>query len=119
MPTIQVRKLDANGDPMRGAGLANFVTDIDAVAQIIRTRLLLLQGEWFLNTSEGLPLFQKLLGHSTTVRAVALVLRERILGTPYVTGINSLSVEYAAAGRNFTFTANVQTQFGTVSISNQ
>jgi hypothetical protein len=48
-PTISVRKLDANHDPIYGNGVADFLTDLDAVAQLIDTSLLLLQGEWWNN----------------------------------------------------------------------
>ena len=75
MATIIVRTLDENGDPRRGSGLKNFLTDADAVAQILATRMRLLQGEWFQDATKGIPAFQSLLGHPTTPRAVALVLR--------------------------------------------
>jgi hypothetical protein len=119
MATIIVRALDANGDPRRGAGLSNFLVDIDAVAQILGTRLRILQGEWFEDLTDGTPVFQRLLGHPTTSDAVALLLRERILGTPYVTGIQTMQVIYRPAGRNFSFFAVVQTQFGQVILANQ
>jgi hypothetical protein len=118
MPAILVRKLNSAGDPMRGAGLSNFATDIEAVAQILSTRLRLLQAEWFENLLEGTPLFQSLLGHPITSQGVAFILRRRILGTPYVTGIQALQVNYGRAGRTFAFIAVVQTAFGPVAISN-
>lgn len=117
--TIIVRALGSTGDPLRGSGLANFLTDLNAVGQIITTRMRLLQGEWYENLTDGLPLFQQLLGHPITLQALALIIRQRILATPYVTGILSLSVVYVPAGRTFTYNAFVQTQFGTVIVSNQ
>lgn len=116
VPTIIVRALDQNWDPQCGQGLQNFIADIDAVAQILATRLKFLEGEWFENTADGTPLFQSLLGRPTTVQAVQLILRQRILGTPYVTGINSFFVNQT--GRVFTFSATVQTQFGPITVSN-
>ena len=115
VPTIIVRALNSSYDPQRGQGLQNFLTDINAVSQILMTRLNFLQGEWFENTLDGTPLFQSLLGHSITLPAVGLILRERILGTPYVTGINSFSI--TNVGRTYTFTASVQTQFSSVPIT--
>jgi len=115
---ITVRALSVDGDPMRGNGLANFLGNIDAVGQIIATRLKLLAGEVFWNVSEGTPLFQSLLGVSTNSQAVALILRNRILGTPYVTGISSLVVKYGPAGRTFAFSAVVQTAFGALTVGN-
>lgn len=118
-PQITVRTLStAAWDPQRGQGLQNFSTDINAVSQIIATRLKLLEQEWFENTSLGTPLFQSLLGNSITTDAVALLLRQRILGTPFVTGIASFNISYTAV-RTFVFSAVVQTAFGQITVSNQ
>ena len=118
MASIITRKLDANGDPMRGSGMTNFVSDIDAVAVILGTTLKLLMGEWFEDTSDGTPLFQSLLGHPITSQGVALLLRRRILSVPYVTAIDQLNVIYAPSGRIFTFVAVIATQFGGLTITN-
>ena len=117
MSLISVRKLNAAGDPMRGNGLSNFLTDIDAVGQIISTTIKLLQGEWWENTT-GTPLFQSLLGHPITSQGVALILRARILSVPYVTGIQTLDVVYGRAGRTFAFSTVVNTQVGAVTVYN-
>lgn len=102
---------------MRGQGASNFLSDVDAVAQIIRTRLLLFQGEWFEDTADGTPMFQSLLGRTITLQAATLILRGRILGTPYVSAITSFSLTLNPNARTFSFSANVLTQFGTVSVS--
>jgi hypothetical protein len=114
--TIQVRALDANWDVLRGQGSANFLTDIDAVAQIIAQRLKFLQGEWFEDTSQGFPLFQKILGNPVTNTQVSLLIRSTILGTPYVSSIDTFSVSFAPSGRAFAFSATVTTAFGTLTI---
>jgi hypothetical protein len=117
--TIQCRALSPSGDVMRGSGLQNFVTDLDAVAVILLTTIRLLQGEVFYALNVGTPLFQQLLGHPVTTGAVALVLRQAILGVPYVTGISSFQCSYLAAGRALSFSATVTTAFGPLQISNQ
>ena len=120
MATITVRALTTtNGlwDPQRGQGLSNFLSDREAVAQIIATRLKLLRGEWFANLADGLPLFQSIIGHSNTTQGVALIIRQRILGTPYVTGIQNMSVTYAPTSRNYSFSCTVQTAFGNIQLN--
>jgi hypothetical protein len=85
MATITYRKLDQNGDPLFGNGAANFVSDIDAVAQAIGTRLRLLQGEWWENTNAGTPLFQSMLGVSGAGKppdAIALILKQEFPARP-------------------------------------
>lgn len=119
---ITVRKLDVNYDPLFGNGAANFISDIDAVTQIIGTRLRLFSAEWWESITDGTPIFQSILGVGGSGKqpeAVALILQQRILGSPYVTGISNLQSSYDAASRKFLFSCNVQTRFGTIAISNQ
>lgn len=118
VPTIIVRNQGTAWDAQRGNGLQNFLTDVDAVAQIINSRLRLLQGEWFEDTSLGLPLFQQLLGHPITNQAVALIVRQQILATPFVLGIaGGPVVMFSPGGKVFTFQAVVDTQFGQITIA--
>ncbi len=120
MATLTYRKLDANGEPLLGNGQANFVRDLDAVAQSIATRLKLLQGEWWENLNAGTPLFQSMLGVAgagTHPEAITLLLKQRILGTPFVTGIQAIETSYDGASRAFRFSCQVATQFGTVTVS--
>ena len=119
--TITYRKLDANGDPLWGQGQVNFVSDIDAVAQAIGTRLRLLSGEWWENLNAGTPLFQSMLGASGSTsnqEVITFVLKQRILGTPYVLSVSNVATKYDGTKRSFAFSCNVQTQFGTLSILN-
>ena len=117
--TIITRAIDANGDPMRGHGLQNFAVDIYAVALILSARLQFLKGGWWLALSDGLPLFQQILGVPNTNQGVAAILRRQILTTTGVTGISSLTVAYSGASRAYTFQAVVQTVFGGIVIANQ
>ena len=120
MATISVRRLDLNGDVVRGTGQSAFLTDIDAVAQIIGTRLKLLQGEWWESLADGTPVFQQMLGRSASTRAqqgVAYILQQRILGTPYVTSISNVGYAFDRPSRAFGYACNVQTAFGTLSVS--
>jgi hypothetical protein len=75
---------------MFGQGSANFAMDIEAVTQAIKTKLLLLIGEWWEDSSKGLPLFQTILLQRQTAEGkltIDTVARERILETPGVTQI--------------------------------
>lgn len=110
-------------DAQWGQGQNNFLSDRAAVAQMILMRLKLLRGEWFENGNLGVPYFQQLLGQSGSgtvyINQSALVIQQTILQTPYVTGISNISLTYQAATRAFSFSCSVQTQFGTIVISNQ
>ncbi len=122
MATITYRKLDQNGDPLQGGGQSNFVSDLDAVAQAIQTRLKFLQGEWWENLNAGTPLFQSMLGVSGVGRnpeTVTLLLTQRILGTPFVTGVSNVATSVNSSTRAFQFSCQVQTQFGSLTVTNQ
>jgi hypothetical protein len=119
MATITVRALSPTGEPLMGNQQNNFISDLAAVAQIIRTRLLLFQGEWFLNLNDGLPMFNGILGSSgdpRNLQTIIAIIRQRIQATPYVT--NVLDVSASFQNRQFVFSAEVQTQFGVVTVSN-
>jgi hypothetical protein len=112
---MRYRKLSAAGDYTFGQPLdATFLVDTPAaVAQAIRTRLLLWEGEWFIDTSDGTPYPQKVLG-AHTVEVADAAIRKRIIET---TGVRAL-VDYSSSkrGRALTVQATVQTQYGLVSV---
>lgn len=120
-PTVTYRQLDANGDPIWGQGAANYLGDTDAVALMIRTRLLLFEGEWFANLQEGLPLWQKMLGVGTGRKQqaqISLIIQARILATPYVTGLSNVVFAFNPNTRGYQFSCAVQTQFGAIPVVN-
>lgn len=119
-PLISIRALDANHDPMYGNGQGNFLNDIDAVAQIIQTSLLLFQGEWWADLNDGLPLFQSILGSNNGKKldAVSLLIQNRILAVPFVTGITNVVTTFAT-DRAITFSCIAITQFGNITVSFQ
>jgi hypothetical protein len=118
MAQILYRKLGPNNDPYFGQGQANFISDAEAVAQAIRTRLLLLQGEWWEDINQGTPLFQSILGQpSATPETTALILTQRIAGAPYVTGVTNVS-STENAQRQAQFSAQANTVFGPVTVTN-
>lgn len=119
MATITVRALSPTGDPLQGNGLNCFISDLAAVTQIISTRLKMFEGEFWLNTADGLPLFQSILGSSGSQRNLQVIIglySQRITGTAYVTGISSFTASFQS--RKFVYSIAVETQFGTVYVSN-
>jgi hypothetical protein len=120
MATITVRRLDpVTWEPAMGNGQSCFISDIMAVGQIIAQRLKFFQGEWWANLTEGLPLFQSILGSPGSQKNLQIVtglISAQIAGSPYVTGVSAVAVSYQA--RRLQFTATAQTPFGPVYLSN-
>ena len=119
--TFRVRALSPTGDMTFGQGGQNFLVDSPAaVGQAVGTRLKLWEGEWFLDLTEGTPYWQQILAHKNIGLATA-VIRDRILGTPFTTGIENFSVSFndvvhGQTPRGFQVTGIVLTAFGQVPI---
>lgn len=112
---MRVRKLDADSDMQLGHGRADFlVNSREAVAQMIKTRLALFQGEWFLDVTAGTPWTQEVVGAGNAARRDPAI-RERILGT---TGVRAITA-YASTvvGRRLSVQVTVDTLYGSTNVS--
>jgi hypothetical protein len=110
---MKYRRLTAEGDYSFGRGRGDYLKDAEAAAQAVRTKLLLLLGEWWEDTEDGLPLFESILGVRMTPRrlaAVEILLRERMLRTPHVTEVTALNPETGERSCKVAYT--VGTDFG-------
>ncbi|WP_206922991.1 hypothetical protein [Alicyclobacillus suci] len=115
---MKYRKLSNTGDYVFGNNANDFYTDTTAVGQAIYTSLRLLQGEWWEDTSIGLPLFQSILGQPGTsehIHAVDMLVQEQVMNVQGVNEIKSFSSSYQ--NRTYTIdTMTVSTQFGDVTV---
>lgn len=113
---MKYRRLGENGDYTFGAGSANYLTDREACAQAVKTRLLLFLAEWWEDLNDGLPLWQKILGHSD-IKAAEQLLRDRITGTEHVQDIIEFHSYWNGDSRQYTFSCTVYTDYGEVQLS--
>lgn len=114
---LKYRKLDINRDYTFGAGVGNFVTDLEAVSQAITTNLLLFMGEWWENKEKGLPLFQNILGqpgNPENSQAADLLIQSVIITTPGVKSIKEFNSIYDQ--RIYTLSCIVETIYGNVTV---
>lgn len=113
---MKYRVQDHNGDYTYGQRPPQFyVNSPDAVRQAILTRLRLMTGEWLLDTADGTPYNEQVLGtHTDYTRDPAI--KSRILGTP---GVNALLAYSStrAADRSFTVSATVDTIYGVTTLT--
>jgi hypothetical protein len=102
------------GDMTFGRGFLDFMIDSPAaVAQSVYTRLILWQGEWWLNRRSGTPWLQQILQHAPSAVPDSII-RQRILGTPFVTDMVDYASTYEPTNRHFTVSCKLYTQFGVV-----
>lgn len=114
---MKYRKLDADGDYTLGTGRDFYVDSPEAVAQAVSTRLKLFQGEWFLDTTDGTPWFQDVLGKYTRATYDSVV-RLRLLRTQGVLALLSFSSTYTGETRTLVQTATIDTIYGTTTVTN-
>src|SRR5579872_324842 len=114
---MRVRALDQNGDYTFGFGSANFLIDSPAmVQQKILTGLKLWRGEWFLDSTAGMPWSQQVLGRNPQQVYDAAIQRQ-ILSTKGVASIVSYSSSLNPVTRALNVSCTVQTIYGNVAIS--
>jgi len=120
---MRLRKQDNVGDMQFGRGNYDFwYNQPEAVAQLIATRLLMYQGEWFLDSAEGMPWGgfpispqsvdqgQVLGSHTQLTRDIAI--RVHVLGTEGVRSIDSYNSDGNPDLRNFNAQMVVTTLYG-------
>lgn len=104
--------IDADGDIVIDNDGLHFATGIAGVAQLIRERVLLFSGEWFLNLDVGIPWFDKILGENFDERAAYDAIRAEILDTPGVVAITSLTISVDPSTRVVSLAYEAQVSFG-------
>lgn len=125
--TLRVRALDANGDYRFGGGIGEFLIDSpEAVAQKIKTRMALWQGEFFLDSLAGTPWMQQILGRHASGPPLApqqsvsmiydVALKQVLSATRGVSQILSYSSSFDGNARTLTVSATVLTIFSTTPI---
>lgn len=112
---MRYRKLDAAGDYTFGTGADFHVDSPDAVAQAISTRLKLWRGESFHDQSDGTDYLGEVLDKRT--RSPDVAIKQRILGTPGVSELQTFASSYDGNTRRLTISATVQTIYGAIAIN--
>jgi hypothetical protein len=106
---MRYRPLDPNGDYT--INVPFLYNSPACVAQAVQTRMLLYLGEWFLDTSDGTPWFQNILGRQYNSDPDIYV-KQRITGTPNVTSIASFTSALNHPIRSYTVTVTINTAYG-------
>lgn len=114
---MRYRKLDPDGDYSFGNGAADFWKDQpEGVAQAVQTRLFLFEGEWFLDSREGMTWNTQVLGVRTAnTRDPAI--RRRVLGTTGVNAILAYSSDLNRDARGFSVGMTIDTIYGPATLT--
>jgi hypothetical protein len=117
---MRYRKLDESHDYVFGRNNLDFLSDIEAVTQAIRTKVLLLREEWWETPSEGTPLFQTILNSRVTengLLAADTAIMEAIMSTIGVTQILTYKGDYDKKTGTYHSKAEVMTVYSSVPVT--
>lgn len=89
-----------------------FLTEREAIAQTVVTRLKLFLGEYFRDVTDGTPWFQRILGKYENINAVEAILRNRIARTQGVIRLLSFGMQFDLDKRTLSVQAQVLTIYG-------
>lgn len=112
---MRYRKLDSQGDHTFGGSKLDYFTETEAVAQAIKTKLLLLEGEWWEDLELGFPLFTEVLGQTGTkdaLEAIQLLVTEKMFEVEHVMAVEEYVGTLDRQTRQYSATCIVETEYG-------
>lgn len=95
---MRVRELDKNHDWTFGCNKSNYLDGSDAVAQSVKTKLLSLKNDWFLNRDDGIAWFDYL-EKSPNTQALEMDCKRKILSVTGVTEITFFDIQLNSVTR--------------------
>lgn len=91
-----------------------FTRGAEAIAQGARLRFALGAGEWFLNTSEGIPYLQSILVMGARLTDLRVIFRRALALVPGVATVESLSLQKTAQTRRLAVNWRVRAVDGSI-----
>ena len=89
-----MRREDINGDFTFGHGLADYLTENAAIAQLVKDRLVLWLGEWFLDITQGVNWPMILGSKPPAVLLAEQEVRRVVLATTDITNVTSVTLAF-------------------------
>lgn len=99
----------------------NFVTlsGLDALVQKVQNRLRFFLGEWFLNTTVGVPYFQEVFQKPVDPSLIVSIINTEIYKEQDVTEISDINFTYDSALRTFSYSAFIVSIYGSSQLNIQ
>lgn len=86
----------------------------ERIAQQIKIHLLTLLGEWFLDTSWGVPYLESILVKNPNLVIIKTIFRNKINNIPGVTKVNKIMLVFDQKGRKLRLSYEAETDYGLV-----
>lgn len=90
------------------------IDNAERVAQQIKIQLMTFWGEWFLDTTHGVPYLEYVLIKNPNFTLIRQIFWNEILKVTDVLSIESLEIEYSSKERSITVEFEVTTEYGLV-----
>ena len=110
-------KLGENNDLIIENNELVMIDGSDLVKQLLLQRLKSFRGEWFLDSSLGLPYFQDILKKETSINTVSNIFKDQILGTPGVLELEEFNLDFTESTRQLIVNFVVRTLEGSIKIN--
>lgn len=111
MSFLRDLKLNAAGDLDYTAGDLTFLDDTAAIIQGVSNRLQFWQGEWFLDTRQGMPYFTQIFQKGVNQTLIQSIFYNAIASSPGILSVISVNLVYDRTAR--VLTVNWQAQAAT------
>lgn len=93
---MKYRKFSDEYDYSFGNNEQDYISDINAAALAIKSKILLFYGEWWEDLSIGIPMFESIIGQMNTQNlriAVQNLIQKRIFEIPQIRSIKEFDIE--------------------------
>ncbi len=104
----------ASGDLVVKDGDLMIVDNAERVAQQILITLRFWLGEWFLNTTDGVPYFEYILVKNPNEAHIKQIFREKIMNVKGVSKVNSIDLNLDRINRRLSVEYEATTEYGLV-----
>jgi hypothetical protein len=108
---MRVRRLDNEEDWSFGRGLNSYANNSEAIAQCVKTRLLSLHNDWFLNRDDGVKWFNYLC-KKPDLRTMEVELKSTVLNTYGVETILNFDIKIPEGIRTAVITVGYLDRYG-------
>lgn len=99
--------LDSNNDLIIRDGTFLLVEGAAQTVQAVRSNLLAYKGEWFLDTEDGVPYFEKIFTRPADLANIESIIKATILNTEGVSGIVEFQTSYDRESRGLTISVSI------------
>ena len=101
-------RIDINNDIQIDSNNLTLIGEREEIAQVLRQRLRVFKGEWFLDTREGIDYFGEILKKAPDPGQVDALLKNEILTSPGVIELIEFNLDIVGRKLNLAFTARTK-----------